>query len=187
MFRHNTIRNLGALVAAGLATTSLVGLTPNPAQAAAPSRYEVNDTQTISDYCGFAGLNVRRTIHIDVIDGVRTSAGTAFLFHWNFTSVRENLANGKTLTTIGVNVGGDHRVVDDGNGMYTVYSDVTDSDRAYSTDGEMVGVTAVHGEWAAVYDSNTDTWSDPLYVHDTGHDSAGDYCAPGGLVEQYLI
>ena len=188
MSQSNKPRKPAMILAAGVAAASLTAAAAVPAHAAAPSRSEVTDIQTIDSYCGFTGLTVRRTIHIDILDFVHTSAGSDVgHFLWKFTSVRENVANGKTLTTIGLNVGGDHRVVDNGDGTYTVYSDVTDSDRAYDGNGRMVGITAVHAEWGAVYDSNTDTWSDAFYIHENGRDTEGDLCAPGGLVEQYLI
>jgi hypothetical protein len=51
----------------------------------------------------------------------------------------------------------------------------------------MVGVFAEHFEWASVYDPTTHKWSDPLYFRENDHDTQGDFCAPGGLVERYLI
>ena len=94
----------------------------------------------IDDYCdlpGFPDLTVNREQRIETSSLVHSGPdGLVYAVdHVRFTTVRTNVANGKTVTTKGRYTTRDAKVTDNGDGTFTVLAASTGSDQSYNSAG----------------------------------------------------
>jgi hypothetical protein len=159
----------GIVTASGVALAAL-GTTPQ-VEAEPLEHVHFSDTniEVIEDYCdlpGFPDLTVLREQYFDGQFLLITKGPDDLAYgaeHLHFTTVRTNLANGKTVTTDGNYITKDQRVIDNGDGTLTIRVNTAGSDHSYNSDGTKVAQIAGQSVFELLIDDGgtpTDPYDD---------------------------
>ena len=140
MTRTKRIVTTSGLAVAALVTSSA----PAGAEVLEHGRESFINIEVIDDYCdlpGFPDLTVHREQRFEFTFLARSQGPDGLVYfadHIRFTTVRTNVANGKTVTTKGRFLTKDVKVTDNGDGTLTVRVATTGSDQTVNSAGKLV-------------------------------------------------
>ena len=173
-----------ALVA--LAGLSLPLLGTAPAAATPSQRFDINDpfSNTIHDYCGVSGLNVRNVGVFHSRLKIHPRQGTAyFLEHIHVTQTQTGVRSGVSVTIKTAFIQKDLKITDNGDGTFTIIALLTGPSSVYGPDGKAIARDPGQVRFRIVIDDNgtPDNFDDDFEVSsDLIKGSTGrsdDFCA----------
>ena len=132
---------LGALLALGAAAAAILATAADAGKVFRDTIHEEESDILLEDFCGVSGLNVNLSFVLDVDVHVVPHGKDQldyFLQHGTRTDEFTNLANGKTITSVGNVIEKDKLVTDNGDGTLTILILATGNATLYGTDGKAV-------------------------------------------------